>query len=68
MNETAPVQSGTEEKEKEVEKEVEAIEVESDADMASLFGDDDAPVETVDDTVIEADLNEALDWALSQAD
>lgn len=68
MNETAPVQSGTEEKEKEVEKEVEVIEVESDADMASLFGDDDAPVETVDDAVIEADLNEAFDWALSQAD
>ncbi len=66
MNEAAPVQSAAKEK----EKEVEVIEPDSDDDMASLFGedDDDAAVETVDDAVFEADMYEALDLALSQAD
>ena len=75
MKEAAPVQSAPEEKEK--EKEVELIEVESDDDLASLFGenDDDAVVEAVDDAfeavddaVFEADMNEAFDWALNQPD
>jgi hypothetical protein len=76
MKEAAPVQSAPEEKEK--EKEVELIEVESDDDLASLFGEndddavveavDDADVEAVDDAVFEADMNEAFDWALNQPD
>ena len=44
--------------------------MESDDDMASLFGEDDdnAAVEPVDDAVFEADMNEAFDWALNQPD